>query len=178
MGQPLPSRWVESLFARLAVTYGRDFVAQYDGLDLQAVKDDWAGKLADFWHKDGEGEPHAPAISWALQNLPPKPLNVEAFRQLCRGYRPIPDASQKRLDVPVGPPSERVRRAFARLAEPIEDERPQAVRIAQRYVLKFGSPGQKLAPYQHEWLAHSRRILGDWERAHPAPLYPQSETVQ
>ena len=76
---PLPNAWVDSLFARLAVRYGSAWTAKWEGLDMGAVRADWADELAVFqnWHE---------AISYGLVNLPlDRPPTVGQFRDLCRG---------------------------------------------------------------------------------------------
>lgn len=81
----LPIEWIEDIFAKLALTYGRDFVAQYEGLDLDLVKANWAHELGGF-------ESHPQALALALQNLPSdRPPNVLQFRALCRRM-PLPPA--------------------------------------------------------------------------------------
>lgn len=80
----LPIAWIDDLFSKLALTYGRDFVAQYEGLDLSLVKANWAHELAGF-------EGHPQALATALQNLPSdRPPNVLQFRALCRRMPPQP----------------------------------------------------------------------------------------
>ena len=79
----LPIAWIEDVFAKLALTYGRDFVAQYEGLDLALVKANWAQELAGF-------DPHPQALALALHHLPAdRPPNVLQFRALCRRM-PLP----------------------------------------------------------------------------------------
>lgn len=74
----LPSAWVDKLFAKLTVTYGADFLRRYDGIDLAAVKADWAEQLAGY-----ERSPEA--IAYALSVLPAdKPPTVLGFMDLCR----------------------------------------------------------------------------------------------
>lgn len=41
---PLPHRWVEHLFARLAVRYGGAFLRQYGDADPALVQADWADR--------------------------------------------------------------------------------------------------------------------------------------
>jgi hypothetical protein len=78
----LPITWIEDLFAKLALTYGRDFIGQYEGLDLSLVKSNWAHELAGF-------EQHPQALAFALRNLPSeRPPNVLQFRALCRRLPP------------------------------------------------------------------------------------------
>jgi hypothetical protein len=72
----LPAPWVDRIFAKLAVRYGEAFMRQYGGLDIAAVKADWAEELDGF---DGE------AIGYGLRFLPSeRPPNVLQFRDQCR----------------------------------------------------------------------------------------------
>lgn len=76
--QQLPSAWVESLFARLQVRYGAAWTRMWEGVEIAAVKADWAEELA--------GYVNAPdAIKHALGHLPPdRPPTVSQFAALCR----------------------------------------------------------------------------------------------
>lgn len=74
----LPMKWVEQIFERLSVCYGRDFINRYEGADLQDVKDDWANTLGGFVS-------HGEAIAYGLNNLPEgKPPTAFEFRAVCR----------------------------------------------------------------------------------------------
>lgn len=68
------SDWIDALFDRLAVRYGALFTRQYDGIDLAAVKADWAGMLG------GLG---ASALRYGLANLASLPPNAIQFRDIC-----------------------------------------------------------------------------------------------
>ena len=59
----LPLAWVEKVFRKLTVVYGRDFMARWEGQEINDVIEDWAEELAGFvnWPE---------AIAWALKNLP------------------------------------------------------------------------------------------------------------
>jgi len=72
----LPGAWVDSLFARLAVRYGSAWMGMWSGVDIAAVKADWAEELAGFVNAPD-------AIKHALENLPDRPPNVQQFRALC-----------------------------------------------------------------------------------------------
>lgn len=73
----LPSPIVDAIFAKLKLTYGRDFTGRYEGIDEALVKGDWAHELAGFARSPS-------AIKHALQHLPPeKPPTVLQFRALC-----------------------------------------------------------------------------------------------
>ncbi len=165
--QSLPLPLVETLFARLAVSYGHPFLNQYEGFDMAAVHADWARELAVFGRWDDDGMVRSPAIDWALENLPAgRPVNALDFRQLCRGYRA---GETSPLELP-GPPREiprHVASAIAKqLAMPIGDERPERVRIAARVISKWGCPGVRLAPYQRDWLKHARETMRLYEGEH------------
>lgn len=72
----LPASWVELLFERLAVRYGHDFLRRWEGLDMAAVKADWAAELSGFSGDD---------ITYALRHMPAeRPPTCAQFRDLCR----------------------------------------------------------------------------------------------
>jgi hypothetical protein len=80
---PLPSEWIDSLFARLSVRYGAAWGRMYEGLELSAVKADWARELGAY-----AGNPDA--IKYALDHLPSDwPPNVAQFKAICLN-RPEP----------------------------------------------------------------------------------------
>lgn len=76
MSLPLP--WVEKIFEKLTLVYGRGFLNRWEGIDLAAVKADWAHELADFEHENTRMK-----IAFALANLPTdKPPTVLEFRKI------------------------------------------------------------------------------------------------
>lgn len=89
--QPLPSAWVEKIFARLQGIYGREFTGQFstgmvNGIDagLENAKATWAEELGGFvkWPE---------AIAYALEHLPERVPNCIKFKELCRmAPRPEP----------------------------------------------------------------------------------------
>ena len=82
MSLPLP--WVDKIFSKMALVYGRDFINRWEGLELSDVKTDWGHELAGF-----ENWPEA--IAHALSNLPPdRAPTVLQFRELAR-KAPKPD---------------------------------------------------------------------------------------
>lgn len=73
----LPLAWVEKIFRKLTLVYGRDFTARWEGQETIHVIEDWAEELAGFvnWPE---------AIAWALKSLPEgRPPTVIEFRALC-----------------------------------------------------------------------------------------------
>ena len=74
----LPAAWVDRLFQKLAVTYGRDFTSRWEGMNADDVKADWGRELAGFAQSPD-------SIKYGLENLPAdKPPTVLQFRDLCR----------------------------------------------------------------------------------------------
>lgn len=74
----LPSHWIDSLFARLQVRYGAAWTRMWEGINLDAVKDDWATELAGFVSRPE-------ALQHGLNHLPTDfPPNVKQFSALCR----------------------------------------------------------------------------------------------
>lgn len=74
----LPITWIDRIFQKLAIAYGRDFMHKWEGIPADEVKDDWAHTLAGFTERPE-------AIMYALQNLPDgKAPTAMEFRALCR----------------------------------------------------------------------------------------------
>ena len=77
MRSPLPSEWVDRLFGRLAVRYGSAWLRQWEGIDMAAVRADWAEELAGLQERPD-------ALRYGLENLPAdKPPTVSQFRAAC-----------------------------------------------------------------------------------------------
>jgi hypothetical protein len=101
----MQSSWVDRIFEKLALRYGRDFAQQYEGLDVSAVKAEWA-EVLDGVKRD--------SVQYAFAFLPSgKPPNAMQFRDLCR-KAPSNDLA---LPAPQQPPAdiEKVREIMARL---------------------------------------------------------------
>lgn len=71
---PMRSDWIDALFDRLTVRYGALFTRQYDGIDIGAVKADWADML---------GGLSGAALRYGLANLAQLPPNAMQFRDIC-----------------------------------------------------------------------------------------------
>jgi hypothetical protein len=72
----LSSLWVDKIFMKLTVVYGRDFIGRWEGVNLADVKADWAHELAGF-------EQFPESIAYALQHLAVgKPPTVLEFRAI------------------------------------------------------------------------------------------------
>ena len=79
----LPITWIDRIFAKLTITYGREFVARWDncGVPIMDVKTEWGHELSGF-------RDHPDAIAYALCNLPDRPPTVLQFREICRKAPP------------------------------------------------------------------------------------------
>jgi hypothetical protein len=72
----LPLQWVDKIFLKLTLVYGREFIGRWEGLEIADVKTDWGHELAGF-------EKWPEAIAYALANLPTgKPPTVIEFRAM------------------------------------------------------------------------------------------------
>lgn len=91
----LPAAWVDRIFAKLSLVYGSGFMRQWEGMNLDAVKDDWASELA--------GLQQSPqSIAYAFEVLPPdRPPNVLQFKALCLK---APQYAPKALPAPAADP--------------------------------------------------------------------------
>ena len=86
----LPAAWVDKIFTKLALVYGRDFSSRWEGLNLTDVKTDWGHELDGY-------DRHPKAIAYALQNLPARPPTVLEFRSIARA---APSETVLALDAP------------------------------------------------------------------------------
>jgi hypothetical protein len=110
----IPTKAIDRLFERLTLTYGRQFLAQWDMLDdadLPRLKELWAYELAPFANR-------LDAVAWALENLPPRPPNIIEFKALCRNA-PRPE---KPVELPAPANPERVRAELAKLGHIIQQQ--------------------------------------------------------
>ena len=71
----LPERVIERLFERLALSYGNQWLALWDGLELPAVRAMWAAELGAYAER-------LDALAWALEHLPERAPNLPAFKAL------------------------------------------------------------------------------------------------
>ena len=101
----LPEKWIDKIFHKLTMAYGRDFLGRWEGMPIAEVKADWAECLAGFEANPG-------AISYALGSLPDsKPPTAQDFRAIC--YR-APAAEALQLPAPQADP-ERVAKELLKL---------------------------------------------------------------
>ena len=90
---------IERLFARLATTYGEQFLRQWGASPIADVKTTWAHELSPFANR-------LEMIAWALENLPERAPNAIVFRNLVRS---APRLASEDVPLPSGPPADPAR---------------------------------------------------------------------
>lgn len=133
----IPVEWVDRIFTKLSLAYGREFIGRWEGLSIGDVKTDWSHELAGF-----ENWPEA--IAFAFDHLPEKPPTVQQFRSICMK---APAKQHLALPAPQANP-DRMRTEIAKLkesmsAKPVSKvrDRDWAHRILNRY-----TAGEKISP--------------------------------
>ena len=142
----LPTKWIEALFTKLTLAYGRDFLGRWEGLDVMDVKTDWGHELAGF-------ERHPEAIAYALANLPQKAPTVMEFRAICRK---APQPEVPRLEQPAADP-ERVAAELAKLA-PLRRRAEIDRKDWARTLIARHESGEVLRPIQLRFAREALRI--------------------
>ena len=90
---------IERLFARLATTYGEQFLRQWGASPIADVKTTWAHELSPFANR-------LEMSAWALENLPERAPNAIVFRNLVRS---APRLASEDVPLPSGPPADPAR---------------------------------------------------------------------
>lgn len=150
----IPVLWVDRIFGRLTVRYGDRFLNRWKGVDIDAVKHDWAAVLAGF-----ENWPEA--IAFAFDHLDDeKPPTATMFRTIALGA-PKPD--RVALPEPAADP-ERLRAEIAKLAPVRAATQAQTVDSkawTHRILTRFAA-GEKISPTV---LQMARQGLGERQAA-------------
>lgn len=97
----LPMPWVDKIFLKLTLTFGRDFLGRWEGIPVEDVKADWAHELRGL-------QQNPSAIAYGLQHcLSGKAPTVQEFKAVCARRPdatlalPIPPADPKRVAVEI-----------------------------------------------------------------------------
>lgn len=143
----LPAAWVDKIFDKLTLVYGRDFLARWEAVDLNLVKSDWAHELAGF-------ERFPEGIAHALTHLDPvKPPTVLQFRDMARK---APRSEDKQLPVPKADPAV-VAEQLKRLAPVLKRMEPRGDKEWANRLKARHEDGGQLSRYQ---INCYRRALG------------------
>lgn len=155
---PLPTSWVDHLFAKLGIRWGDAFLRQWKDADPQLVKADWAEVL------DGTS---GDAISYAMRNLPDRPMVATQFRDLCRRapVPAVPALAAPEIVPNPGRVAEIMRRMNHRAGPPMTPaERCAAAILA----IAKGRNGQVTVPQRQQLLAMGwTDESGAWVRQRP-----------
>lgn len=146
----LPIAWIDRIFERLTLRYGRDFLGRWEGIPIAEVKADWANVLDGF-----SAQPAA--IAWALNQLPDsRAPTAQDFRALCRSAPP-PDLP--RLPEPKADP-ERVAAELSKMKKVPCADVFDFKRWARRLKAREES-GERLSRFQRDAWRETLRIRGD-----------------
>lgn len=133
MSLPLP--WIEKVFQKLTLTFGREFINRWEGVPLEEVKADWAHELRGF-------QQNPKAIAYGLEHcVSGKPPTVQDFKAICLRRQD----TFVSLPAPAVPP-EKVAAELAKIAKPVENHhgmKDWAYRLKARH-----EAGDKLSLYQ------------------------------
>lgn len=148
MSLPLP--WVDKIFSKLTLVYGRDFIGRWEGLELADVKTDWSHELSGF-------ENFPEGIAFALQNMPAgKPPNVLEFKAMALK---APKPATRLLEPPKSDPA-RVAAELSKLATVVK--RPSAGGIDHKawakVILARHDAGEKVRPISLRFAREALRM--------------------
>lgn len=159
----LSERVVERLFERLALSYGTQWLALWDGLELPAVRAMWAAELGAYAER-------LDALAWALERLPERAPNLPAFKAL------VAQAPRPETPALPGPPPDpaRVAQAVRSMRGPDSTHAADGRTLAQQCIdgLIQRAERDKLNRAQRDMLASCLRMLrhGDPRLQHPVVL--------
>lgn len=141
-------RWVDALFARLAVRYGDAWSRKWEGLPIDAVKRDWHGQM----HRMVSRNPMA--VTYALEHLPEFPPTCDVFLRMCLQHGPKQDA----LPAPVGrrDPS-RMSELMERLSAATDPAKSGGPRAALQRALEARETAGTMTPAHRHQLDAMRR---------------------
>lgn len=150
----LPAAWVDRIFEKLSVVYGRDFMGRWEGLDINSVKSDWSHELSGFFS-------HPSAIHYALDNLPEKPPTVIEFKRIARTVRA---ADVPQIEVAVKADPDRLAREMQRMVD-----RAKHTRTARQWAYDLIASNDAGHRRAHACVVMARRVvdakelpLGEW----------------
>lgn len=73
----LPIPWIDKIFQKLTLTFGRDFLDRWKGVPIEDVKADWAHELRGF-------QQNPASIAYGLEHcISGKPPTVQEFKSAC-----------------------------------------------------------------------------------------------
>lgn len=134
---PLPADWVEKVFSKLQLRYGRDFAMRWEGIDLAVVKADWANELDGF-------DRHPALLRYAFEHLPEKPPTVIEFRRIAK-CGPDIQLDQQRIEGVAAPASAEFIAAEIQRLQPVLKRAPRDPRQWARDLIHRHETRQRIA---------------------------------
>jgi hypothetical protein len=148
---PIPSAWVDRIFARLSIRYGAPFLAQWPDAAPDVIKADWAKVLANLSMDD---------IAYGLENLPAAPPKAMAFRDLCLS---APRPATKLLPEPKASPElvRRVAKTIADCQESVQESRRgrTPAQIALANILAICQRNRSMSASQRDFVATCAQMV-------------------
>lgn len=172
----LPGTWVHRIWSAMRSNYGAEFDRRWqcpEGVDpeahVQELRETWQRELRNF-------RTFPEAISYGLENLPPRPPSLPEFRAICL-RAPAP---QRPAQAQLLPPASRDRpRLAAELGRALEMQRERQPTACLEEMEAKVARGEKLSPGQLAWLrnAQENRPAGaamptDFRGVDPAKMPP------
>ena len=152
----LPISWVDRIFDRMTVRYGDRFLNRWKGIDMEAVRNDWASVLAGF-----ENWPEA--FVFAFDNLDDeKPPTATMFRSIA-----LKAPKPERIALPEPKPDPaRIAAELAKLAPLRSTVTPASSRKAwAKVIMDRYAQGHKISPSVVQMAKQARMSTSELEAA-------------
>lgn len=149
----LPGTWVHRIWSSMRDNYGAEFDRRWqcpDGTDpeqhVKQLRETWQRELRNFLS-------FPEAISYGLENLPPRPPSLPEFRAICLRAPARSEQVQAQLLPPAHRDRPRLAAELGRALEALQARKPTAcLEEMEERVAR----GEKLSPGQLAWLREAR----------------------
>lgn len=143
-------RWVEVLFSRLLVRYGDAWTRKWDGIPMEAVKQDWQQTLDHIFARTPR------AIAYALEHLPEYPPNADAFARLCLAA----PSTQPAIEAPTGSADPVRLRALLETATAAMKDMSHQAQLLEKLTARE-TAGTLTGPQRHQLECMRRNGMGE-----------------
>ena len=149
----LPGTWVHRIWSAMRGNYGAEFDRRWqcpEGTDpevhVQQLRETWQRELRCF-------RTFPEAISYGLENLPPRPPSLPEFRAICLRAPARAQPAQAPLLPPVARDRPRLAAELGRAVEALSKRKPTA--CLEEMEAKVAR-GETLTPGQRQWLRNAQ----------------------
>lgn len=149
----LPGTWVHRIWSTMRGNYGAEFDRAWqtpEGADplahVESLRQTWQRELRNFRN-------FPEAISYGLENLPPRPPSLPEFRALCLRAPARAQPAQAPLLPPVERDRVRLAAELGRAVELLRARKPSACLLEMEAKV---ARGETLTPGQRQWLRHAQ----------------------